>query len=161
MRTIVVGIGNLILGDDGIGIHIVRSVQKHRQTRDDVTFDEVQTGGMNLLDVIRGYDKAILIDAVSFSEVDHGRVRRFHISDLPTVHSNNPHDVSFPDALLLAEKIGDPDIPDDITIIGVNLGQVPMEFTEELSPHIKECIPTAVSMVLDELQNDSMIDNEK
>ena len=152
MKTIVVGIGNPILGDDGIGIHIIRDLKNQQHIPSDVVVDEAQTGGMNLLDIISGYDHAILVDAVAIADRAHGEVIRFQIDELPTVHSQNPHDVSLPEALRLAETLGDTNIPKDITIIGVNLKNIPREFSDVLSPEIKKCIPQAVDMVILELQ---------
>ena len=63
MKTIVLGIGNLILSDDGVGIHVARELKKRIKNKD-ITIDEAFTGGMNLLDLMIGYDKAIIIDAV-------------------------------------------------------------------------------------------------
>ena len=151
MKTIVVGIGNPILGDDGVGIYIVRNLQKKNFYHNDVCFEEAQTGGMNLLDIIRGYEKAILIDAVSLPGLNQGQIKKFKVEDLQTIHSQNPHDVSFPEALLLANTLGDVEIPKDITIIGVNLKRIPIEFSDSLSNEIKTCIPQAVAFVQKEI----------
>jgi hydrogenase maturation protease len=151
MKTIVVGIGNPILGDDGVGIHVIRALQQHQQFPSDITVEEAQTGGMNLLDLITGFDHAILVDAVSFSDCEHGMINRFDISELPTVHSQNPHDVSLPEALDLAKSLGHASIPQTITIIGVNLSCIPKTFSESLSDEIKACIPRAVDLVLYEI----------
>ena len=153
MKTIIVGIGNPLLGDDGVGIHIVRTFQKTHIVPDEVVFDEAQTGGMNLLDVIRGYEQVILVDAVSLSHLSHGQVIRFRVDELPTVHSNNPHDASFMEALQLARAIGDQDVTNDITIIGINLQHIPRDFCDCLSEEIKGSIPKAVDMINSELKN--------
>ncbi len=64
MKTIVLGIGNPILQDDGVGIHVINELRQHlKDSR--VIVDIAYTGGMNLLDLIRGFDKVILIDAVT------------------------------------------------------------------------------------------------
>jgi hydrogenase maturation protease len=153
MKTIIVGIGNPILGDDGIGIHIIRNLKKHQEFPHDVDVAEAHTGGMNLLDVISGYDQVILVDAVSLVDYAHGAVKKFQIDELPTVHSQNPHDVSFPEALHLAKTLGDHQIPKSITIIGVNLKEIPREFSDSLSDEVKNSIPIAVNMILLELQH--------
>lgn len=155
MKTIILGIGNPILGDDGVGIHIARRLKEKLQNLDSVTIDEAQTGGMNLLDLMRGYDKAILIDAVCLPDSPHGDVKQFSITDVPTVHSCNPHDVSLPEAIELSKQIGDTNIPSEIQIIGVNIKKIPTEFSDSLSPKIESVISKAIDLVYSELRFES------
>jgi len=150
MKTIVLGVGNPILRDDGAGIHVANQLKQHINDPD-VTIDEALTGGMNLLDLIVGYDKAILIDVVNIKNVENGEVKRFLLSDLSSAHSNNPHDVSLLEALKLAEKIGEDRIPREIVIIGIVLKEMPYEFGEKLSQKIAAAVPKAVEMTLSEL----------
>ena len=151
MRTIVLGVGNPILRDDGVGIHVVNQLKKHINDPN-VTIDEALTGGMNLLDMIRGYDKAILIDAVKIKHAQTGEVKRFLLSDITSVHSNNPHDVTLLEALQLAEKLGEDHIPREIVVIGIVLDKMPLEFGEHLSSTVAEAVPKAVEMALFELE---------
>ena len=116
MKTIVLGVGNPILGDDGVGVHVASRL-KEKIKNPNVTIDDAITGGMNLLDLILGYDKAIIIDAVKSDEAKDGEVRRIPISDFSTMHSCNPHDVSLTEAIKMAEKLGEEKIPKEIVII--------------------------------------------
>ena len=150
MKTIVLGIGNPILRDDGVGIHVVKQLKKHIDDPS-VTLDEAQTGGMNLLDMIRGYDKAILIDAIKIKHAQPGEVKRFLLSDFSSIHSYNPHDVTLLEALRLAEKLGEDKIPHEIVVIGVVLEEIPLEFGEHLSSTVATAVPKAVEMTLSEL----------
>ncbi|MDY6959769.1 MAG: hydrogenase maturation protease, partial [Halobacteriota archaeon] len=68
MRTLVFGIGNPILSDDGVGIYVAREIKK-RLSSDisqfkDVDVEEGSVGGLKLLDTILGYERVILIDAI-------------------------------------------------------------------------------------------------
>ena len=151
MKTIVLGIGNIILRDDGVGIHVANEVKK--QINDpNVTVDEAITGGMNLLDLLLGYDKAILIDAVKSDDGSHGKVRRIPINDFNTMHSCNPHDVSLIEAIDMAKKLGESRIPKEIVIIGVMMKQIPCEFGETLSDEIAAAVPEAVNLTLKEIR---------
>ena len=151
MKTIILGVGNPILCDDGVGIHVAKQLKQHINDPN-VTVDEAFTGGMNLLDLLLGYDKAILIDAVKTKNAEHGEVKRFSLDDMSSVHSCNPHDVSLVEALKLAEKLGEKSIPHEITIIGILLKETPCEFGEKLSSKIAEAVPKAVDMTLSELE---------
>jgi len=86
MKTIVLGVGNLILGDDGVGIHVVNEIKKQIKNPD-ITIDEAITGGMNLLDLLLGYEKAIIVDAVKSDNSENGTVKRIPLSDFNTIHS--------------------------------------------------------------------------
>ena len=151
MKTIVMGVGNLILGDDGVGIHIANEIKK-KVKDSNIKIEEAVTGGMNLLDLILGFDKAIIIDAVKSDNNEHGNVKRIPISNFNTMHSCNPHDVSLIEAIEMARRIGETRIPREIVIIGIMMEKIPYEFSEKLSDKIAAAVPIAVKMTLDELQ---------
>jgi len=151
MKTIVLGVGNPILQDDGVGVHVIDALRKQLNTPA-VTLETASTGGLNLLDVIRGYEKVILIDAVRLPGSQPGIVKRFLLSDFQTVHSNNPHDVSLSEALQLAEQLGDQQLPSTIVLIGITVHDT-YDFGEQLSKEVAVAIPTAVNLVLKELEN--------
>jgi hydrogenase maturation protease len=156
MKTIVLGVGNPILRDDGVGLHVANQLKQYVNDSN-ITIDEATTGGMNLLDLIIGYDKAILIDAINIKGAKDGDVKRFLLNDLSTVHSDNPHDVSFMEALKLAKRLGEKNIPSEIVIIGIVLKKNPYIFGEELSPKIASAIPKAMKMTLNEIKKDIKI----
>lgn len=150
MKTIIVGIGNPILGDDGVGIHVLKEVQRKISDTKNVFFEEAMTGGMNLLDIITGFEKAILIDAVHLKNERNGSVKRMKLNQFRTIHSCNPHDVSFIEAIQLAKRLGESRIP-SIVVIAIVLSKIPMDFTDKLSDPIKEAIPKATKLVLQEV----------
>ena len=156
MKTIILGVGNLILGDDGVGIHVVNEIKKQIKNPN-ITIDEAITGGMNLLDLLLGYDKAIIIDAVKTENGENGEVKRIPLEDFSTMHSCNPHDISLIEAIEMAKKMGEDRIPKEIIIIGVTMKQIPCEFGETLSKKISQAVPKAVKMTLNEIKNDIKI----
>lgn len=158
MKTIILGVGNLILGDDGVGIHVVNELKKQIQSPNpNLTIDEAITGGMNLLELILGYDKAIIVDAVRTKNGKNGEVKRIPLNDFSTVHSCNPHDVSLIEAVEMAKKMGENQIPKEIIIIGVMMKEIPCEFGENLSEKIAAAVPKAVNMTLNESNKDLKI----
>ena len=151
MRTIVLGVGNPILQDDGVGIHVVHELQNHfHDSR--VTMDIAYTGGLNLLDRVRGYDKVILVDAVKQDNSTPGEVKRFFLTEAPSIHSSNPHDISFSEALLLARQLGEHHLPKEIVVIGIVVRNT-TDFGEDLSSEVASAVPRAVDLVLTELKN--------
>jgi hydrogenase maturation protease len=151
MKTIVLGVGNPILKDDGAGIHVVRQLKKY-VNNPNVILDEAMTGGMNLLDMIIGYEKAILIDTVKMKGLKTGEVRRFSLRDFLSVHSSNPHDVDLLEAIKLAEKLGENRIPKEIVIVGISVNETQHVFGEQLSERMAKAVPKAVETVISELK---------
>jgi hydrogenase maturation protease len=143
MKTIVVGIGNPILRDDGVGIHIIKRFRELTEGLD-VVIDEATTGGMNLLDLILGFDRAVLVDAVSIQDKEVGEVVVIRdVEKMETAHSTNPHDTSFPEAIAVARKMGQQKVPDDILLVGINIRPV-YEFGEGLSREVELAVPVAL-----------------
>ncbi len=151
MKTIVLGVGNPILQDDGVGIHVIYELRK--QLKDSrVKVDIAYTGGMNLLDIVRGFDKVILVDAIKLDSNKTGEVKRLTLTEAPTIHSCNPHDISFSEALLLAKQLGEKHLPKEIVVIGITVKNT-NDFGEHLSSEVASAIPGAVALVLTELKN--------
>jgi hydrogenase maturation protease len=151
MKTIVLGIGNPILQDDGVGLHVITALRDQVHSPD-ITIGTAYTGGMNLLDVIREYEKVILVDAIKHKGSRTGDVKRFVLPEASSLHSSNPHDVSLSEALLLARRLGEFPLPKEIIVIGIVVENT-SDFGEQLSREVADAVPTAVQMVLGELQN--------
>jgi len=151
MKTLVLGVGNPILQDDGVGLHVIEEL-RHTVHNPNVILDTAYTGGLNLVDQIRGYDSVIIVDAIKQKDSNVGDVKRFRLNDQPTVHSSNPHDVSLAEAVHLAQQLGDIALPKNIIVIGIVV-QNTLDFGEQLSDEVQRAIPTAVHMILTELKN--------
>ena len=156
MKMIVLGVGNQILGDDGVGIYVTNEIKKHIKDPN-ITIDDAITGGMNLLELILGYDKAIIVDAVKINEGETGEVKRIPLDNFSTIHSCNPHDVSLIEAIEVAKKMGENRIPKEIIVIGIIMKEIPCEFGEELSEKVATAVPKAVEMTLNEIKKDMKI----
>ena len=151
-ETLVLGLGNPILTDDGIGIHIVRKVAA-RCRRDDLVFSEASLGGLCLLDLMAGYDHAVLVDAIQTQDGRPGDIYRLHASDLQrSVHSGSSHDLSLSGALALGRALG-MRLPSDeaIVLIAVEVEDI-LTFGETCTPAVISAIPCAVEAVLAELK---------
>jgi len=151
LKTLVLGMGNTILCDDGVGIYAVQEAAK-RCKRDDVVFADASVGGMRLLDVIAGYDRIIMVDAIRTADGQPGDVYRLHPGDLPTLHSGSTHDLSLIGALALGRGMG-MQLPadEDFVIVAVEVEEV-WTFGEECTPAVAQAIPRAVEAVLAELE---------
>jgi hydrogenase maturation protease len=151
LRTLVLGLGNPILGDDGVGNRVAEIVQ--RKVEDpEVTVTETNAVGLNLLDLLVGYQRAIIIDAVASREGKVGQVHRLTPEDFRlSQHLCSPHDVDFASALELGKRLG-LSLPGEIIIFAVEVANISI-FSESLTPEVEAVVPEVVQMVLDELAN--------
>ena len=133
-HTLILGLGNEILTDDGIGPKLVKDLGK-ASGLPDITFRTASLGGMEIIDLIRDHEHVIIIDAIRTKEGVPGTVYRLtpaHFRE--TLHVSNFHDISFLPALDLAEKMGIP-VPEKVDIIAVEIIE-DLTFSSEFSPEI-------------------------
>jgi hydrogenase maturation protease len=158
LKTLVVGLGNPILTDDGIGIHVVRAVRSRIAgtrgpvSNSDVSFVEASVGGLRLLDILAGYDRAIMVDAIQTPSGKPGEVYRLHAGDLnASRHVGSTHDLTLSGALALGRRLG-MDLPRDrdLIILAVEAEDV-LTFGESPTPEVAAAIPAVVKLVLDEI----------
>jgi hydrogenase maturation protease len=152
LKTLVLGMGNTILCDDGIGIYVIRAAAERCQ-RDDVDFVEASVGGLRLLDVIGGYERVVMVDAIQTPDGKPGDVYRLHPNDVrASLHSGSTHDLSLPGALTLGRRMG-LTLPkdEDLSIIAIETEDV-LTFGEKCTPVVEAAIPRAVEAVLAELE---------
>ena len=144
--------GNTILCDDGIGVYVTKAAAERCQ-RDDVDFVEASVGGLRLLDVIGGYERIVMVDAIQTPDGKPGDVYRLHPNDVrASLHSGSTHDLSLPGALALGRGMG-LTLPkdEDFVIIAIEVEDV-LTFGEECTPTVEAAIPRAVEAVLAELE---------
>jgi hydrogenase maturation protease len=156
LKTLIVGLGNPILTDDGIGIHVVREVASHSLPKD-VTCTEASLGGLRLLEILSGYERVILVDAIQTVNGKPGDIHRLSADDLrASLHAGSTHDLSLPGALRLGRSMGMA-LPDDqnILILAVEVVDV-LTFGEECTPEVAEAIPRIARAVLTEALNPDM-----
>ena len=133
---LILGLGNEILSDDGIGPRLVRALSAIiRNER--ILFDSAGCGGLEIMEHIRGFKMVIIIDAIHTSGGSPGDVYHFLPDDFrETSNLSNLHDVSFLTTLRLGDILG-LDLPSEIHIIAVEIVE-DREFSEEFTPAIKE-----------------------
>lgn len=151
LKTLVLGMGNTILCDDGVGVYVVREVAK-RVEREDVDFSEASVGGLRILDVVGGYERVIMVDAIQTSDGQPGDVRCLSPLDLRlSLHAGSSHDLSLPGALALGRGMG-LTLPadEDFIIVAIEVEDV-LTFGEECTSAVEQAISRAVEVVLAQL----------
>ncbi len=157
MKTIVIGLGNPFLTDDGVGVKVVYEVEKSLESniRDRLTITEASVGGLRLMEILIGYDYAILIDAIMTKNDSYpGTIHKMTLDDLrkisPTQHSISAHDTSLVNALETGRSLGF-HLPQKYIIFAIEVENI-LEFNEEPTPAVAAAIPKVSAMVLEEIK---------
>ena len=149
MKTIVLGLGNPILCDDGVGIRVAHIVA-NRVNDPQVTVAESSAAGLSLLDSITGYDKVIIIDAIQTEKGQAGQIYRMKPGDLSfTRHLSSPHQINLITALELGKMLSLA-MPKEITVFAIEAKDI-TNFSEKCTPEVAKAIPEVVKMVLEDL----------
>lgn len=158
MKTLVVGMGNPIVTDDAIGVRLAEALAARLRERPDVTVvPECSVGGLNLLDVLSGYDRVVVLDSIKTRDARPGDWHHFTAEALrETMNLANVHDANFATALALGRRLGLPLPSDDqIHVIAVEIVEN-LTFGEDLSPELARRLPEitagvarAVAAILD------------
>lgn len=144
--TLVVGLGNPILGDDGVGWQVAEIV---RARRADIEVDCLALGGLSLMERLIGYHHVIIIDAIQTKNGRTGAVSTMELADLPDLsagHTTAVHDTSLQTALNLGRQMG-AELPARVQIVAVEAERV-YDFSEELTPAVAAAVPLAAAAVL-------------
>ena len=152
MKTLVVGLGNPILGDDGVGWKVADEVEKHLAEDAPVDVICLSIGGISLMEHLIGYDHAIIIDAFA-TDAPVGSISVLRLDQLPNYsafHTTSSHDTSLQNAMELGRTMG-AHLPEDVMIIGVATKCI-HDFSDELSPPVARVVPCVVNIVLDLLK---------
>ena len=149
-KTLVLGLGNPLLTDDGVGLRVARELRARLTGRPDVVVEEDYWGGLRLMERMVGYDRTIVIDAICGGG-EPGTIRCLHVQDMPTQHTASAHDATLSTALRFGHRVGAalPD-PDDVLVVAVEAADV-TSFGEDCTPQVDAAIPRAVETVLREL----------
>ena len=153
-KSIVLGIGNEILTDDGIGPKVVNKLKKYYPI-DGVEYENMTLGGLEVLEYIQDYDTVIFVDAIKTAKGIPGSVYLYTPKNFKeTLHLSNLHDISFLSALKLGKKVG-LKIPETILIFAVEIVE-DLIFNEDFTPPIKKRFPEIILEIknrIDEILN--------
>ena len=151
-KTLILGMGNSLLSDDGVGLYVLAEL-KNRLNEPAITIMETGAAGLSILDLLVGYDRAIIIDAIQTAAGKAGQVYRLGPEAFDTTRRTaTSHDVDFTTALAFGNKLNLP-LPQEIVIFAIEASDV-SSFSEECTPEVKQAIPICVEMVLQEIKRE-------
>lgn len=158
-KILIVGLGNPILCDDGVGWLVAERVRRalFEQMKDgsppaspsiDVT--EVSVGGLSLAEMLIGYERAIIVDAIITGQMAPGCVCHLRVGDLPgTLNTASAHDTNLVTALQALRRHGAALPPDEqIDIVAIEVKDV-WTFSETCTPEVSGAVDKAAKLVLE------------
>jgi hydrogenase maturation protease len=152
---LIIGLGNPILGDDGVGWRVAEQVKLQLESTPDseefdLEIDLLCLGGLSLMERLVGYHQVILIDSILTSQNPLGSISIFPLEKLPNFsagHLCSAHDTSLQNALELGHSMGAV-LPDCIMVVAIEAKLV-YDFSEQLSVPVAAAVPLAAQAVMD------------
>ena len=149
-KTLILGMGNSLLSDDGVGLCVAAEL-RNKLNEPEITVIETGVAGLSLLDLLVGYDRAIIIDAIQTVGGKAGQIFRLDPKAFDTaLHTASAHGIDFTTALEFGKKLDLP-LPQEIVIFAIEASDI-STFSEECTPEVKQAIPICVEMVLKEIK---------
>ena len=157
MKTIILGLGNTVLRDDGVGIYTARALRD--ELGDEVDILEAELAGMDLLEMLNGYDRAVIIDAIQLNNEDPGTVFRLRPDDMKiTPRLASFHDIDIVTALALGRRL-ELKMPDDVIIYAVQVEDT-LTLEEGCLPSVERIIPSLVQEIAAGMRGEEVISKE-
>ncbi|MEM2910372.1 MAG: hydrogenase maturation protease [Nitrososphaerota archaeon] len=147
--TVVIGLGNPILGDDAVGLVIASELRKRMGRIVDIV--ELSAGGLTVAEAMLGYRKAIIVDALVEEGTVPGKILRLTFEDLKTTPKRfiGFHDIDLVTSVELIKAIDRESFPDEVVVFGITI-QKPGCYQEGLSEEVKTAVPKCVEMIEEE-----------
>jgi len=148
-RIIVLGVGNELLSDEGIGIHVVKEIQQKNIFPSEVEVMEGGTDGFGLINIIADTDRLIVIDSIKGGSMP-GTIYKFDIEDAPStpdIFKTSVHQIGILEVINLSSLIGK---TPKTTVIGIEPRSVSTGM--ELSEDVREKIPRVIELVKEEVE---------
>ncbi len=146
-KMVVIGIGNLLLMDEGVGVHTINELEKHDLPLNVEIYDG-GTGGFKLIDLMHGAARVMFIDAVEAGK-EPGTVTVFSSDDVHSIYNNKKyslHDTNLMEVIKMTELL---DNPPRIEIVGIQPKIIDYGIT--LSKELTDSMSNIISTVLEEI----------
>jgi len=150
-KIAIIGIGNLLLQDEGIGVHIINQL-KGLQLPDNVEVFDCGTGGLSILALLDGFDIVVVVDAVKAGG-EPGTIYRFRLDKTKTDNRLKGmisfHELDFVTAVEIGRKAYK--LPSEMVMIGIEPKTI--EIGLALSLEVKRSIPKVIGLIFEEIRS--------
>ena len=148
-KTLLLGIGNPLVSDDGIGIVAAREIAKRKLHGIDV--EEATASGIEVMEMMLDYEKVVVVDAIFLPGHEPGEIMHLKEEDFShTVHGSSPHGVNISTAIALGRQTSPERMPGSIVFIAMQAEDV-STFSEMQTPRVRKSIPAFISAVVKEV----------
>ncbi len=150
MKTLVLGVGNVLLSDEGVGVRVVEELVKRYEIPDDVEVIDGGTLGLNLIYFLDNADRLLVVDALLGGNPP-GSLYKFKGDQVKAYFREkklSAHDIGLQEVLGVAELIGK--VPKEVVVIGVEPES--LDVSLELSPSVKKVLERLLDEVLKQLK---------
>lgn len=152
-KTLIVGLGNTILSDDGAGIYAARKIAEKCLDQPDIDVVEASLGGVGLLDLMTGYNRVIILDAIFTNKNRPGMVYQLSLEELgDPSFSSGPHFLDVRTSVELGRRLGFA-MPKVIEIFAIEIKDN-TTFNEKLTHEVEQALPLLAEQVLEFLNAD-------
>jgi hydrogenase maturation protease len=145
MRTLVIGVGNLLRTDDGVGIHLINMLSKlHPEIN---TFDAAM-GSIEILEAMKGYERVVIIDSIE-TGVEPGTIYRVNLTsgEKPPVITHS-HGTDVLTILELGRQLYGEDMPKDIILIAIEAEDT-ITIGDKLTKRVQEATDDVLQNILE------------
>jgi hydrogenase maturation protease len=135
--NLVLALGNDLLGDDGVGLLAARALAA--DWAEDAEIVESGESGLALLELLEGYRRTLLLDAIQTCQAPPGTVLELRPEDFDCTEAPSPHYAGLPDVIAMARRLGI-DFPAEIRILALEV-ENPCDFRQTLTPAVERAMP--------------------
>lgn len=147
MSTLILGLGNILVSDDGVGVRVVEHLRR-RSLPPGVELEEAGTAGLAILDLVAGHGRLVAVDAIDVG-LEPGTVLELDRAGLERLggrHLVSPHDADLLTTLRLGEELALP-MPREIHCVAVQVADIET-LSERCTPKVEAAIPRAAEAAL-------------
>jgi hydrogenase maturation protease len=143
--VLLLGLGNDILTDDAVGLHVVHELRRQLAGHDSVDVRETTEMGLALLDFITGYRAVVIVDSIQTGKAAPGFLHEFDAPALKELTGRTPHFLGVTETLALGNQLGLP-MPDQVRIFAVEVAD-PFTLGTAMTPALQAALPAIVDRV--------------
>jgi len=145
--VLVLGLGNTILTDDGVGIYAAGRVRELLEPTDAIDVQEAELAGFALIDLLEGYGACVIVDAVEWPDLAPGEIRQLDLAEFaPTTRLSAGHQIDLPTAMELGKTLGRA-MPERLLIVAVAV-QDPRLLGEQCTSKVAAAIEPAAKLAV-------------
>ncbi len=149
-QLLLLGLGNDILTDDAIGLHVVHELQRDLASHPAIDCRETIEMGLALLDFITGYRTVVIVDSIQTGKAPPGFLHELDAASLAHLTGRTPHFLGVTETLALGRQLGLP-MPEQVRIYAIEV-EDPFTLGTSLTPRLRTALPAIVAHIRTALQ---------